>query len=153
MNRSSRLRTPFALIVSLAAAVCASGAIAQETYPAKPVTLVVPFPPGGGVDIVARSVGEKLSARLGQTVVVEKLPGEPGAPVVFDDVRLVSSGDGGTVNVGKPRVAGAQVTGEIVDQVKGDKLTVFKFRLRKNYVRRNGHRQQYTAVKINGITV
>ena len=46
--------------------------------------------------------------------------------MVFDDVRLVSSGDGATINVGKPRVAGAQVTGEIVDQVKGEKLTVMR---------------------------
>jgi large subunit ribosomal protein L21 len=102
---------------------------------------------------VIQTGGKQYRVEPGQTVVVEKLVGEPGAPVVFDDVRLVSSGDGATINVGKPRVAGAQVTGEIVDQVKGDKLTVFKFRLRKNYVRRNGHRQQYTAVKISGITV
>jgi large subunit ribosomal protein L21 len=103
---------------------------------------------------VIQTGGKQYRVEPGQTVVVEKLAGDPGAQVVFDDVRLVSSGDGGTVNVGKPRVAGATVTGEIVDQqVKGDKLTVFKFRLRKNYVRRNGHRQHYTAVKISGITV
>jgi len=102
---------------------------------------------------VIQTGGKQYRVEPGQTVVVEKLEGEPGAKVVFDDVRLVSSGDGGTVNVGKPRVTGAQVTGEIVGAVKGEKLTVFKFRLRKNYVRRNGHRQHYTAVKISGITV
>lgn len=101
---------------------------------------------------VIQTGGKQYRVEPGQTVVVEKLEGEPGAPVVFDDVRLVSSGDGATINVGKPRVAGAQVTGEIMGPVKGEKLTVFKFRLRKNYVRRNGHRQQYTAVKIKGIT-
>jgi len=55
------------------------------------------------------------------------------------------------VTVGKPLVAGAKVTGEIVEQTKGDKLVVFKFRLRKNYVRRNGHRQNLTAIKIAAI--
>ena len=102
---------------------------------------------------VIQTGGKQYRVEPGQTVVVEKLAGDPGAKVVFDDVRLVSSGDGGTVNVGKPRVAGAQVTGEIVGDVHGEKLTVFKFRLRKNYVRRNGHRQHYTAVKIADITV
>ena len=54
-------------------------------------------------------------------------------------------------NVGKPLVAGAKVTGQIVEQGRGEKLVVFKFRRRKNYVRRNGHRQDYTAVKIAAI--
>lgn len=102
---------------------------------------------------VIQTGGKQYRVEPGQTVVVEKLDGQPGAPVVFDDVLMVSSGDGATINVGKPRVAGAKVTGEIVEQTKGDKLTVFKFRLRKNYVRRNGHRQQYTAVKISQISV
>ena len=56
-----------------------------------------------------------------------------------------------TSTVGKPLVAGAKVTGEIVEQGRGEKLVVFKFRRRKNYVRRNGHRQDYTAVKIAAI--
>jgi len=102
---------------------------------------------------VIQTGGKQYRVEPGATVVVEKLEGEPGAKVVFDDVLMVSSGDGGNVNVGRPRVAGAKVTGEIVKQTKGDKLTVFKFRLRKNYVRRNGHRQQYTAVKISDISV
>jgi large subunit ribosomal protein L21 len=55
------------------------------------------------------------------------------------------------VTIGKPTVAGAKVTGEIVEQGRGEKLVVFKFRRRKNYVRRNGHRQDYTAVKIAAI--
>jgi len=54
--------------------------------------------------------------------------------------------------VGTPTVAGAKVTASIVEQGLGDKLVVFKFRRRKNYVRRNGHRQNYTAVKIADIS-
>ena len=90
----------------------------------------------------------KYEMAPGKTVVVEKLTGDAGAPVVFDQVLLVSSGDGGEVTIGKPTVAGAKVTGEIVEQGRGEKLVVFKFRRRKNYVRRTGHRQNYTAVKI-----
>ena len=101
---------------------------------------------------VIQTGGKQYRVEPGQTVQVETLPGEKGAKVVFDQVLMVSSGDGGNVNIGKPMVSGAKVTGEIVEQGRGDKLVVFKFRRRKNYVRRNGHRQNYTAVKIAEIT-
>ncbi len=100
---------------------------------------------------VIQTGGKQYRVEPGKTVVVEKLDGDKGAQVVFDQVLLVSSGDGGNISVGKPTVAGAKVTGEIVEQGRGDKLVVFKFRRRKNYVRRNGHRQNYTAVKIAAI--
>jgi large subunit ribosomal protein L21 len=97
---------------------------------------------------VIQTGGKQYRVEPGQTVKVERLPGDEGAQVTFDQVLLVSSGDGANVNVGKPTLAGAIVTGQIVEQGRGDKLVVFKFRRRKNYVRRNGHRQDYTAVKI-----
>ena len=100
---------------------------------------------------VIQTGGKQYRVEPGKTVVVEKLDGDEGAKVVFDSVLLVSSGDGGNVTVGKPMVAGAKVTGQIVEQTRGDKLVVFKFRRRKNYVRKNGHRQDYTAVKIAAI--
>ena len=100
---------------------------------------------------VIQTGGKQYRAEPGKTIVVEKLAGDAGTKVTFDQVLLVSSGDGATVNVGKPTVAGAKVVGEIVEQGRGEKLVVFKFRLRKNYVRRNGHRQDYTAVKISDI--
>ena len=95
--------------------------------------------------------GKQYRVEPGKTVVVEKLDGDKGTEVVFDQVLLVSSGDGGSVSIGKPIVAGAKVTGSIVEQGRGEKLVVFKFRRRKNYVRKNGHRQDYTAVKIADI--
>ena len=95
--------------------------------------------------------GKQYRVEPGKTVVVEKLDGDKGAQVVFDQVLLVSSGDGGSITIGKPVVANAKVTGEIVEQGRGEKLVVFKFRRRKNYVRRNGYRQDYTAVKIAAI--
>jgi len=69
--------------------------------------------------------------------------------VSFDQVLLVAND--GKVAVGKPTVAGAKVTASIVEQGLGEKLVVFKFRRRKNYVRKNGHRQELTAVKIDTI--
>ena len=100
---------------------------------------------------VIQTGGKQYRVEPGKTVVVEKLAGDAGAKVVFDQVLLVSSGDGGSVSVGKPTLAGAKVTGEIVEQTRGEKLVVFKFRRRKNYVRRNGHRQDVTVVKVNDI--
>jgi large subunit ribosomal protein L21 len=97
---------------------------------------------------VIQTGGKQYRVEPGKTVVVEKLAGDKGTQVVFDQVLLVSSGDGGSVTVGKPTVAGAKVTGEIVEQTRGEKLVVFKFRRRKNYVRRNGHRQDVTVVKV-----
>ena len=100
---------------------------------------------------VIQTGGKQYRVEPGKTVLVEKLEGDAGAQVTFDQVLLVSSGDGANVTVGKPTVKGAKVTGEIVEQTRGEKLVVFKFRLRKNYVRRNGHRQDLTAVKIAAI--
>jgi large subunit ribosomal protein L21 len=100
---------------------------------------------------VIQTGGKQYRVEPGKTVVVEKLPGTTGEKVTFDQVLLVSAGDGGNVTVGQPIVSGAKVQGEIVEQGRGEKLVVFKFRLRKNYVRRNGHRQDYTAVKISAI--
>src|SRR5580692_9634318 len=100
---------------------------------------------------VIQTGGKQYRVEPGKTVVVEKLEGDKGASVTFGEVLLVSSGDGGNVTVGKPTVAGAKVTGEIVEQGRGPKLVVFKLRRRKNYVRKNGHRQDHTAVKIAAI--
>ena len=100
---------------------------------------------------VIQTGGKQYRVEPGKTIVVEKLEGDAGAPIVFDQVLLVSSGDGGSVTVGKPLVAGAKVTAEIVQQTRGDKLVVFKFRRRKNYRRKTGHRQPFTALEITGI--
>jgi large subunit ribosomal protein L21 len=101
---------------------------------------------------VIETGGKQYRVEPGQTVVVEKLAGDEGSAVEFDRVLLVSSGDGADVKIGQPTLAGAKVTGKIVEHGLGEKLIVFKFRRRKNYVRRNGHRQQHTAVKIDAIS-
>jgi large subunit ribosomal protein L21 len=100
---------------------------------------------------VIQTGGKQYRAEPGQTLWVEKLEGDAGTKVTFDQVLLVAPGEGKDVAIGTPVVAGAKVTGEIVEQGLGEKLVVFKFRRRKNYVRRNGHRQELTAVKIDAI--
>jgi len=98
---------------------------------------------------VIETGGKQYRVQPGDTVVVETLPGESGDAVEFSRVLLIS--DDESVAVGRPVIEGARVTGQIVDQVLGEKLTVYKFKRRKNYRKRNGHRQQYTAVKIDSV--
>ena len=98
---------------------------------------------------VIETGGKQYRVQPGETVVVETLPGESGDAVEFDRVLLIS--DDESVAVGRPVIDGARVTGQIVEQVLGEKLTVYKFKRRKNYRKRNGHRQQYTAVKIDSV--
>ena len=98
---------------------------------------------------VIKTGGKQYRVRAGDTVLVEKLDGAVGDSVAFDEVLLVSGDD--SVAVGKPILDGARVTGEIVAQTRGEKLIVYKFKRRKDYRRRNGHRQNYTAVKINDV--
>lgn len=98
---------------------------------------------------VIRTGGKQYCVAQGDTLTVEKLEGEPGTKVEFTDVLLVT---GDTPKVGKPTVAGAKVSGEIVEQGRGEKITTFKFKRRKKYHRKMGHRQDLTAVKITGIS-
>ena len=75
--------------------------------------------------------------------------GDPGTKLTFDQVLLTADGD--EVKTGQPMVTGAKVLGEIVEHGKERKIYVFKFKRRKNYKRKTGHRQQYTEVKITGL--
>jgi large subunit ribosomal protein L21 len=98
---------------------------------------------------VIETGGKQYRVEAGQLLTCEKLPGDAGDKVEFDRVLLLS--DDEKVAVGRPLVDGARVTAEIVKQDKGEKLTVYKFRRRKNYRRKTGHRQKYTTVKINEV--
>lgn len=85
----------------------------------------------------------------GQAIYVEKLPATEGDTVVFDKVLLVGSED--DTKVGVPLLSGAKVTGKIDKHGKGKKITVFKYKPKKNYKRKQGHRQPFTKVIINKI--
>jgi large subunit ribosomal protein L21 len=76
---------------------------------------------------------------------------EPGSTIELDEVLLVSDSD--NVKVGDPLVAGARVRAEVVGPIKGEKIIVFRYRNKKRYRRRTGHRQQYTRIKIDEIVV
>ncbi|MBW1739791.1 MAG: 50S ribosomal protein L21 [Deltaproteobacteria bacterium] len=93
--------------------------------------------------------GKQYQVSEGQTIRVEKISGEVGAPVSFDRVLMFS--DGENVKVGQPTLPNVTVTGHIVEQGKAKKILVFKFKRRKRYRRKRGHRQQYTALKIDTI--
>ncbi|MEJ5359353.1 MAG: 50S ribosomal protein L21 [Desulfobacterales bacterium] len=95
--------------------------------------------------------GKQYKVQPGETLRVEKIPGEVGAPVTFDQVLLI--GEGENVNVGRPLVANARVQARIVEQDRARKILVFKYKRRKRYRRKLGHRQPYTAVRIDGIEV
>ncbi len=81
---------------------------------------------------------------------IEKLDAEPGATVEFADVRLV--GEGADVKIGSPRVEGSKVLATVVRHGQGDKAVIVKFRRRKHYLRQGTHRQQFTEVKVTGIS-
>jgi large subunit ribosomal protein L21 len=99
---------------------------------------------------VIQTGGKQYRVAEGDRLRVEKLTGDVGAKVTFDKVLLVG---GDTVKVGTPLVSGASVAAEIVAQGRDKKLIVFKFRRRKNYRRKAGHRQPYTELKITGVSV
>ncbi|HJZ84002.1 MAG TPA: 50S ribosomal protein L21 [Polyangia bacterium] len=98
---------------------------------------------------VIKTGGKQYRVAEGETVRVEKLAGEPGSKVTFTDVLLLAAG--AEVKVGRPLVAGAKVEGEIVEQDRARKVVVFKMKRRKNFRKRQGHRQPYTAVKITKV--
>jgi large subunit ribosomal protein L21 len=100
---------------------------------------------------IIRSGGKQFRAEPGQTLRIPTVQAEAGATITFDEVLLADTGDG--VQLGAPTVAGASVTAEVIREVKGEKLIVFKWKRRKNYRRKTGHRQKYTEVRIAEIRV
>jgi large subunit ribosomal protein L21 len=100
---------------------------------------------------IFRSGGKQFRAEPGKTLRIPSLQGEAGTTVEFSDVLLGADGD--NVRLGVPTLSGAKVTGEIVKHGLGEKIVVFKFKRRKNYARKQGHRQGYTEVRIKDITL
>jgi large subunit ribosomal protein L21 len=101
---------------------------------------------------VIRTGGKQYRVAAGQVVKVERLDGEVGQTIAFDQVLMVGD-DGGEPTIGSPLVDGAQVTAEVLEQGKAPKVIVFKKKRRKNYRRRRGHRQLQTVLRIRDIAV
>ena len=98
---------------------------------------------------VIKTGGKQYRVTEGDRLRVEKLAGDVGATLTFDEVLMLG---GDKVSIGTPLVSGAKVTATIVAQDRDKKIIVFKFRRRKNYRRKTGHRQPFTALEITGIT-
>jgi large subunit ribosomal protein L21 len=98
---------------------------------------------------VIRSGGKQYRVESGKQVRVESLPADVGAAVAFEEVLLVGSGD--AVKVGAPLVAGAKVKATVVAHGRGEKVKIFKMRRRKHFQKTQGHRQNYTEVRIDQI--
>ena len=98
---------------------------------------------------VIKTGGKQYKVAKDEIIIVEKLEAEVGKKVSFDDVLMCGAGD--KVTVGEPLVAGAKVSGEVLEQRKADKVLVFKKKRRQTYRRKKGHRQNETVVKITDI--
>ena len=98
---------------------------------------------------VIKTGGKQYRVAANDKITIEKLDGAAGDQVTFTDVLMV--GNGGSIEIGAPVVAGATVVGEIAAQEKADTVYIFKKRRRKHYRRRNGHRQLLTSVTITDI--
>ncbi len=98
---------------------------------------------------VIKTGGKQYKVAKDDIIIVEKLDVETGKKVAFDDVLMC--GKEGDVKIGAPTVDGAKVSGEVIEQRKGDKVIIFKKKRRQTYRRKRGHRQNETVVKITAI--
>jgi large subunit ribosomal protein L21 len=95
---------------------------------------------------VIRTGGKQYKVAKDDVITVEKLAGEPGSTVTLADVLMVAEGGDAKLGAG-----GASVTAEVVEQIRSDKVLIFKKRRRHNYRRKNGHRQHLTVLRVTGI--
>ncbi len=95
--------------------------------------------------------GQQFKVEEGQQIFVHRLAAQEGDSVTFDSVHLIDRD--GSVSIGTPNVKGASVKASVLSHVKGDKLIVFHKKRRKGYRKKNGHRQSFTKIKIDGIAI
>ena len=100
---------------------------------------------------IIRSGGKQYRAEVGMTVDVDRLPHEIGEAIALQDVLLVADDD--KTIIGQPRIEGASVAATVVEQFRGKKIIVYKYRQRTSYRRKQGHRQYYTRLQIDDIQV
>ena len=98
---------------------------------------------------VLKTGGKQYKVAKNDVIEIERLPGEAGQQVVFDQVLML--GDGASATVGAPLIAGASVAATVLEQSLADKVIIFKKRRRHNYRRKRGHRQQLSVVRIDEI--
>ena len=98
---------------------------------------------------VIKTGGKQYRVVAGEKIKVEQIPADVGAEITLDQVLMV--GEGESVNIGTPLLAGAKVTAKVVAHGRGPKITIFKMRRRKHYQKHQGHRQNYSEIEISGI--
>jgi len=99
---------------------------------------------------IVEIAGQQFKVQKDQKIFVHRLASDAGSKIEFDRVLLIEND--GIINIGAPAINGAKITAEVIDHVKGDKVIVFKKKRRKGYKKKNGHRQQFTAITITDIT-
>jgi large subunit ribosomal protein L21 len=100
---------------------------------------------------IIRTGGRQYRAEVGKSLDVERLPYEVNQSFDITDVLLI--GDGASTVIGQPNVEGAAVKVTVTEQLRGDKVIVFKYRQRTNFRRKRGHRQYYTRLRVDDISV
>ena len=98
---------------------------------------------------VIKTGGKQYRVVAGEKINVEQIPADVGAEITLDEVLMV--GEGESVNIGTPLLAGAKVTAKVIAHGRGPKIKIFKMRRRKHYQKHQGHRQNYTEIEISGI--
>ena len=100
---------------------------------------------------VIKTGGKQHRVSEGDKIAVEKIDGGKGDIVFFDEVLMVSRGE--DIKIGTPYLTGARVSGEIIEQIKANKINVFKMKRRKGFKKKTGHRQKLTRMKIKEISI
>ena len=103
------------------------------------------------MNAVVKTGGKEYRIAKGDLIRVEKMEGKVGDQVTMKDILMISDED--KVQVGNPFLTNAVITGEIVQQVRGKKVLIYKMKRRKNYRRTKGHRQTYTYIRVNDISL
>ena len=98
---------------------------------------------------VIKTGGKQYRVAPGEKLKIEQIPADIGSEIVLDQILMVA--DGEAVTVGTPLVIGATVKATVVAHGRGDKVQIFKMRRRKHYQKHQGHRQNYTEIRIDGI--
>lgn len=100
---------------------------------------------------IVEIAGQQFKVEKDNEIFVHRLEGDPGTKIEFDQVLLLDND--GKISIGKPLVEGTTITGQIVDHVRGDKVVIFKKKRRKGYEKESGHRQDFSKVLIESISV
>ncbi|MFO1417618.1 MAG: 50S ribosomal protein L21 [Methylotetracoccus sp.] len=100
---------------------------------------------------VIQTGGKQYRVKTGDTIKVETLAAEPGATIEFDRILLIT-GENGDARVGRPYVEGGRVSATVTSHGRHPKVRIVKFRRRKHHMKQMGHRQNYTEIRIDGIT-